>query len=221
MKNIASPLDFIEHGVDDVDVEGIEGASPYKLYPLPYAVPLLSRLKDYFDDIVVLNYHDDSRDDLLERFYCQAVPDASRTCQAVRDSTYLKVYNSRRDLIYDDLAGIVDIRTKEQFKTFVESARKFQESTLGLRSKDFKMKCLSDEKAQLLLNVSLQAEAKLFPEFFKGPSGEASLRSDFEKKRVANGLCEVDAKSVFAEPQWRAFLSSLNSSTARRVRRWR
>jgi hypothetical protein len=46
-----------------------------------YVLSVIPRYKKYFSNVVVVNMHDQSMD-LSERFYCELVPHASKTCEA-------------------------------------------------------------------------------------------------------------------------------------------
>ena len=47
-----------------------------------YTTSLVARLKEYFTDIVVLNFHD-TETPLYETFFCDAMPKAYHTCQSL------------------------------------------------------------------------------------------------------------------------------------------
>ena len=48
----------------------------------PYTMGLVSRLKEEFVNIVIMDYHD-KRKNVVEGFYCDAMPNARNTCKAI------------------------------------------------------------------------------------------------------------------------------------------
>jgi len=179
--------------------------------PDMYTFPLVQRLEKEFDNVVLMNMHDKSKD-----FFCDAMPYAHHTCKAIRESADKeKVLNSSVDFIYQDLAygafkkGLVAIKTDSKMNEVAKAVKLFQERKLGLRSSDFIMTCPSSETKKILLEKSLEFEKSLFPEWFSSPLGEAKLRSDFEKKARSPILCAVDADAVLGEKVWQDFFETL------------
>ena len=109
-----------------------------------------------------------------EELYCEVMPNADRTCEALRtaefDSTDTNVH---KVLIYEDLAynafkqGLIDIENNQQLEAVSGAVQEYQEVTLGLTKYDFPLICLSPEVKDWLLDVSLTIEETLLPEFLK------------------------------------------------------
>ena len=180
-----------------------------------YTSNLFQRLKDSveFDNIVVMNMHDQSKD-IAEALYCDVMPHAHHTCEAIRTSTESLHVNSKSVLVYRDLAygakkkSLVEIETQHRLDAVTDAVQKYQQDTLHLTSMDFKRKCLSPETLEILLEKSLEYERMLFPEVFDSPLGEADLRSDFERK-AAYELCELDVEATLGEAVWQEFFKNL------------
>mmetsp|Transcript_7057 Transcript_7057/g.7793 ORF Transcript_7057/g.7793 Transcript_7057/m.7793 type:complete len:416 (-) Transcript_7057:63-1310(-) len=176
-----------------------------------YIDRVMSRLRQVFDDIIIMDFHDKSQN-LIEGFYCDAVPGAHHTCQAVVDASAIGVSTRERvslNLVWGDLAfaaksaGLIDISSDIQMDFAKNAIQDHQEQILGLTKDDFKLNCLSNEILQQILNESLKYELTFFPE-----RNETDLRFDFEKAAKSK-MCEVDLNAVLEDTEWRAFFKVL------------
>eukprot|EP00557_Chaetoceros_sp_GSL56_P008223 CAMPEP_0176499254 /NCGR_PEP_ID=MMETSP0200_2-20121128/12820_1 /TAXON_ID=947934 /ORGANISM="Chaetoceros sp., Strain GSL56" /LENGTH=71 /DNA_ID=CAMNT_0017897643 /DNA_START=698 /DNA_END=913 /DNA_ORIENTATION=+ len=66
-----------------------------------------------------------------------------------------------------------------------------QKVTLNLTDYDFDVVCPDRAILDELLDISLEMERLIVPDFFAGPFGESELRSDFEMQSKSS-LCSVD-----------------------------
>jgi hypothetical protein len=179
-----------------------------------------------FHNLVVLNMHGKNTD-LVQDFFCKAIPHAQNTCEAVkkyRDQRMVH-YNPSQLLIYYDLAyrahrlGLIHISSQEQLDTVVQLIEQHQKVTLKLSDKDFDVICPERAMLDLLLETSLEMERTMVPEFFAGPLGESELRSDFEMQ-AKSSLCSVDIDGTIDSSQWKGFFTSLNDRlNAMKIRR--
>ena len=62
-----------------------------------------------------MNFHDKTMD-LIERFYCKAIPNAKYTCNAARNSTTLRIMNLSKYLGYSNLAFTAFQKKKDPYK---------------------------------------------------------------------------------------------------------
>ena len=177
-----------------------------------YIAPVIQRVEQHFDHIEVVNMHDDK--DNNEVFFCQVIPHADHTCTAMREEGESKHANSRVDLIYEDLAysamkaGLVEIKNAESLTYVTDAIKEHQEVTLNLTSKDFEMICLSPEAEKWLLDISLEMEKNLLPEFFESSLGEERLRAEFEEMDKFD-LCAIDADATLSKPVWSLFFRDM------------
>ena len=114
--------------------------------------------------------------DSNEEFFCEVIPNATRACEALKrgGAKSIKVENPRLDLLYEDLVytamknGLVDINTNKQVHDATRAVQIYQEGTgtLNLTRNDLPITCLTSEAKKWLLDVSLDIEKTLFPEFF-------------------------------------------------------
>jgi hypothetical protein len=168
---------------------------------------VFDRVKKYFDHIEVVNMHNEKNSN--EEFFCEVIPNAKRACEALKrgGAKSNKVKNPRVDLMYEDLVytamknGLVDINTNKQVHDATRAVQKYQEGALNLTRNDLPITCLASEAKEWLLDVSLDIEKTLFPEFFKSPLGEERLRAEFEV-HAKTDLCELDVIGVLSEKVW-------------------
>ena len=177
---------------------------------------ILDMLKKHFENVKVVNMHDDGKDN-NEEFFCEIMPHANRTCEGVRENVMAKkeiVSNPSIDLIYGDLAykamkqGMVQIQNHEQMTQVTNAVQKHQLETLGLTKHDFPLTCPSSEVLDQILSLSLTMEETLFPEFYRSPQGEESLRASFQKYAETK-LCTLADEAV-RDPVWIDFFKSFS-----------
>ena len=168
------------------------------------------RVKKHFENIEVVNMHNEK--DNNEELYCDVIPNADHTCEAVKNFEVPKT-NGHKILIYEDLVyhaneqGIIQINTDEELQSMSIAVRAYQEETLGLTKYDFPLICLSPEVEEWLLNTSLMIEEALFPEFFKSPLGEEALRASFAE-HAKTDLCTLDIDKALSDEVWVDFFSN-------------
>jgi hypothetical protein len=169
---------------------------------------VIDRVKKHFDHIEVVNMHNEK--DNNEEFYCDVIPHATRTCEALKNGKAeqsQQVKNARKELMYEDLAynamkhGLVTINTNEELHDVTRAVQEYQEGTLNLTRNDLPMICLSSEVEKWLLDVSLDIEKTLFPKFFKSPLGEECLRAEFEVYAKSD-LCKLDLSEALSDKVW-------------------
>ena len=88
--------------------------------------------------------------DLVEGFYCKAMPDANHTCNAIHKTSTSFHKNPSKYLGYANLVyharktGLVNIGNNQAI-ALITAIKNHQTNTLGLSSEDFKLKCLSSD----------------------------------------------------------------------------
>ena len=65
---------------------------------------LLQCLKEIFDNVVVMNYHNEHVKGPDESFFCHALPSATQTCKVIVADDTSVLRNARINLDYSDLA---------------------------------------------------------------------------------------------------------------------
>jgi len=188
------------------DIEGVKAQETSHTYQV------IQRYKQYFNNIVVLNIHDTSKE-LVEAFYCDAMQNAQKMCEEVKELE-VESKNLSKPLSYVELlaaahdAQLIYLESNREVDVALEKIEEHQESTLGLSIHDFPMKCLPPNMLAELLEKSLKFEKEVVPEFFASPLGEAALRSDFEEKSKGK-MCSIDFEATLKTVEWLDFFMSL------------
>eukprot|EP00985_Skeletonema_marinoi_P020961 scaffold12609_cov126-Skeletonema_marinoi.AAC.4 len=193
-----------------------------------YTLSAVSRYQMYFDNVVVMNYHDKSKS-ILERFYCDVLPGAIETCRKLKSIKMSKSINTSHSRVYEELAyaahrrGMINIKEKLNAKSAEESRRQHnvkkksnaklveesisqhQEKTLNLTSYDFPRKCLPDDILNEIWSTSLEAEKK-----FGGDEVDESTMKDEFDKYSKTSFCELDLDAILHSPLWVKFFQDQN-----------
>jgi len=184
---------------------------------LESTIDLVSRFKQHFNNVEVINYHEKNVD-LGESFYCNAMPGATNTCKTIKNTTENRHTNSSQTQVYEKLTlhasdlGLIPtrIQSKQDLESYSTFIRKHQEETLGLTTNDFKMNCLTQKSLSSLLDQTLEEENSLFPEFFKNSKyGKVALKPDFDTQTTTK-LCDVDRTAVLETEEWKSFFKSFS-----------
>ena len=174
---------------------------------------LVDLLQKHFETVKVVNMHNGK--DSNEEFLCEVMPHANRTCKSVKGMTKDVKANPSEDLIWGDLAykamkqGMVQIQNHKEMTQVMKAVYNHQLETLGLTKNDFPLTCPSSEVLDQMLSVSLMMEESLFPEFYKNPHGEESLRASF-KKYAKTKLCTLNADAVLRDAVWIDFFKNFS-----------
>uniref|UniRef100_A0A7S0CG67 Uncharacterized protein n=1 Tax=Proboscia inermis TaxID=420281 RepID=A0A7S0CG67_9STRA len=146
----------------------------------------------------------------MSLFFCHALPNATKTCKAIRAKMKSKYLNSRVNLDYSDLAfgakkaGLVEIKSDKDMKEATRVIKYHQEKTLKLSSNDFKRQCPPVHILEKIWKVSLTSEMEFFPE---NVNGSNDLEGGF-KKAAKTTLCKVNVNETLKEGEWRDFFNS-------------
>ena len=84
-------------------------------------------------------------------------------------------------------------------RDIISKVQQHHEQTLNRTTHDFKLKCLSNQTLQRLLNKSLKYEKQVLPQLDKN-----ELKADF-KKQATTKLCTVDVKHILSQQEWIEF----------------
>ena len=185
---------------------------------IKYSMQVFQRYKNFFDDVIIVNMHDPSKD-LTEAFYCDAMPHAEHTCNKVKKMIETReksnqskgnTYIGYRRLALAAAAKYkehINIQSEDELNILIEQIQNHQENTLARSFDDFKKICPLQEQYDLLLQKSLEFEKELLPDFYASPLGEAELRSDFEQSK--SKMCSIDYEEVLEIEEWANYFSSM------------
>jgi hypothetical protein len=162
-----------------------------------------------------MNYHDNSKS-LLERFYCDVVPNAHNTCRRLKTMKETnKKINTSHNRIYEELAyaahrrGMINIQSKQKAKLAEVLMHQHQEKTLNLTSDDFPRRCLPEDILQDIWSTTFEAEKEF------GGEVDDSMKDEFEKYSKTS-FCEVDLDAVLDSSLWVEFLMGFQVELERR-----
>ena len=142
----------------------------------------------------------------LERFFCNHVDQAPELCKVAKSQ---KVRQSNRSQNLDWLIFQSRVQQYHSIQLSHEDERwhqiqwKFNEMT------DIPHVCLPPEFKEKLLQISLEAEIALTPEWWhNSDEGLENLKSDFEEK-IKSSLCSIDIETILKSLEWQNFLTEL------------
>lgn len=176
-------------------------------------------------EIKLYNLHNLPEKTISESFFCQSIPNATKTCNAVR--MRIKNIGELKDnpsipFIYSDLAYLAQQQSNtflisEQAKSYpieylTRLVRNYQESTLGLTQYDFDniyRTCPPQTILDKLLYYTYETERKYFPDFFYSDKGKGVIYEHFQKD-ARTKLCTINATVFLQNNQtWQDFFQSL------------
>jgi len=162
----------------------------------------------------IYNMHEDRN--ILKTFYCKMLNDTKTACSKHNNDT-AKSLNKRYSLEYHRLV----IEANNHYELLPDGTDLNKAATeletihrreMGMNTRKFPRICLDDDKFSKLLNVSLEMEEKLLPDWFSSENGEADIQRKF-KTFADRELCSVDIIKIFKGEQysnmWTAWLDHL------------
>eukprot|EP00581_Thalassiosira_minuscula_P030199 CAMPEP_0183760358 /NCGR_PEP_ID=MMETSP0739-20130205/7721_1 /TAXON_ID=385413 /ORGANISM="Thalassiosira miniscula, Strain CCMP1093" /LENGTH=458 /DNA_ID=CAMNT_0025998331 /DNA_START=62 /DNA_END=1438 /DNA_ORIENTATION=+ len=177
------------------------------------------RYRQYFDNVVVLDYEDENIG-VTENMFCHGMGgEASRTCEAEKKNVVPKVSNPTVPMTYLNMAyganqlGKATYCSREHFDEVVKKIKYHQESTLGRASSDVPMTCVKRELLQKLLDVSFKHRNEMLPNTPFTDEEEGRVTQEYwEKMKVK--ACEADIVAIMDKPEWIKFFENLERETS-------
>lgn len=187
-----------------------------------YSYNLVQRLQGEFgNQTVIMNYDDRSMGGSDESFYCNAMPDATNTCRAIREDdrgiyTNKAVPFDYEDLVYGAIqAKLIDASVfdrKQEFQEIAIAAQRQQEKIYNTTKTNLKRICPERDVLDSIWEFTMLAQKSMFPQDFlvNASITEATMRSDFEEVAQTT-LCTLDIDSTLNETVWQDFFKAFNS----------
>ena len=179
-----------------------------------------------FSNVVVFNYHDPRNEgDVVTGFYCQFLGETSHACNYLRSmqrqrhgkTTNMNVRNWEWEYTRITVAFLKHYNASmEQIKnrsirvSIEEAIKTRQEVERNATIDDFPHHCMPRDLADVYLQISLQMERDVLPEF--AASHEEEHRQRFEEFYEKKQFCNVDVEAVVKDPEWDTFVSNLTAS---------
>mmetsp|Transcript_17353 Transcript_17353/g.29925 ORF Transcript_17353/g.29925 Transcript_17353/m.29925 type:complete len:469 (+) Transcript_17353:67-1473(+) len=171
----------------------------------------------YFDNVVTLDYEDESVS-VTENVFCNAMKNSAKhTCERILQEKGEMVHiNGAQSLVYKSIAyaanelAMMTYCSKEHFEDVVEKIQNHQESTLGLSSSDFPARCLSDTILDRIIEVSLEHRRQILSHDPLSKEDEDRIREEYQEK-MEKTSCDPDIKAILEMPEWMEFFDTLNN----------
>ena len=158
-------------------------------------------------NVSVVNMHEDpDHFNSLEIFFCDHVDQGPELCKLAKSQEAGHAnpsHNLDWELFQLRVQRYHSIRLSDEDERWHQIQRKFDEMT------DIPQVCLSSEWKDKLLQLSLEAEIALTPEWWhNSDEGLENLKSDFEEK-IKSSLCSIDIETILKSLEWQNFLTEL------------
>lgn len=172
------------------------------------------RESDKFESVEMINMHEETG--LLEALFCNHVPFANATCDAIRKGEIKPMKtNHGRTHEYDRLATKAFLRGKlKNYHTAIayKVARKFEklvaERQIFAEPSAYPKKCLNETFLEKLLQTEMEQEIKYFPKWYVSQGGDEGLRKDFGDNQEK--LCSMDDERLLASGTFDSIFEELN-----------
>lgn len=174
----------------------------------------------YFDNVYVMDSTQTPAakgdgDPLLEHFFCNVIPHAPETCQAIRQGTWkFQVAGNPSVSLSDDILAVAAYRAGliNNGKPVRGHRRVTRDGIRGYLHKlppdyELPLKCWSQAKLDRLEKLSLRLERQLFVESWT-PQRDEAHRQGFAKTVGKKKFCDVDPDATLKQRRWKAFFDS-------------
>eukprot|EP00551_Chaetoceros_affinis_P017597 CAMPEP_0203702578 /NCGR_PEP_ID=MMETSP0091-20130426/39922_1 /ASSEMBLY_ACC=CAM_ASM_001089 /TAXON_ID=426623 /ORGANISM="Chaetoceros affinis, Strain CCMP159" /LENGTH=191 /DNA_ID=CAMNT_0050576801 /DNA_START=154 /DNA_END=729 /DNA_ORIENTATION=+ len=167
-------------------------------------------------NISVANMHYDAANfDSTEAFLCEHLDQAPRACEVARFNKKDSVNPSASSNWMDWMLFRERFRRHNSIGLISgedERWERIEEKFNSLNMTSIPRVCLPDDMKDKLLQLSLEAEMALTPEWwYRSEEGLEGLKFDFEEK-INSQLCVIDTKAILMSPEWQIFLTELEVS---------
>ena len=175
----------------------------YEEFVQVHAVEVAERFKKsgLFESVELLNLHEEGAG-LLEKFFCDYVPNANNTCRAIQTGNMTLQSNVGGYHDYDRLviAASLQNRTRREIRKPVEisrAARKIVKALedKGIASSYIPKKCLSTDLWERMLQTEQIHERTYFPEWYERQGGDKGLRQSLEEV-TGTKFCTLDVEKI-------------------------
>ena len=162
----------------------------------------------------VVNYHNNNNNStigLLEKIFCQAVPNATHSCQKAKAEKGFDAKNpSAHTSIYHDQIALtayqMGLITNENVTRSSARNQIFTRITKDLQIpySEFPITCMEGDDLEALRRFSYENELRLAPSM--ATEHDQAFEIFVSKKKY----CNVDAAKILEDEGWRSFLSSMH-----------
>jgi len=162
----------------------------------------------YFDHIEVFDV--DQEGDLVTNFMCQMIPEASKTCNRLKQGSIdLAIENASEKVELDILSvqayeyGLIDEKVSRP--VVVSEVRKHVQNSGAVLPR----RC-DNEVIDQIRDWLLESEKLLFPDSWS-PNASEALEKKFNSDSSTGELCDIDIEKVLGDEGWVNFFASLGN----------
>lgn len=179
-----------------------------------YTTSIIKRYQEYFDDIAVLNFHDQN---FLKDFFCKMIPNANNTCDEVnKTKTQAKTNRNEGTHNYEMLTYRAFERElkgndngENVCKKIAQALSNITRHELNTEQAKFPQKCVSQDIMDRVSVTSLEAEQVVAKDWFN-ITIDRNVRIDEIKDVVNRTYCSIDISKVLREKSWQSLLLDQN-----------
>lgn len=170
------------------------------------SVRFMNVYKPLFNKVEIFNMH--QKGDFVTNFMCRMVPEAKKSCNALKTGMEVTLENVSTNLDHDIIAvaayerGLV---RKDITRTILRAAVKYFIERTG---KTIPRTC-DDEMIQQIQNWLLESERIVFEDIWDAEH-ERMLNETFGEYSKAEQLCDIDLDDVFEDEEWQEFFEALD-----------
>ncbi len=201
------------------------------------ASSVVSRYKDHFDEIVVMDYH--STQPLKVQFFCSAIPGTSVACDHAKNEA-VKLTNKGSTSSLEYLRLVIAARTqslldasaaaqKEEacntqhckyfpgrilnkyLQAVADKAREHQEKVLNKSFLDFPLDC-PQHLLDVILDISIAEARELAPYMNRSEQeGEDVVRKGYEASfdKLKTKICSINTSEILKDEEWINFFKNV------------
>lgn len=168
-----------------------------------------SVMKDIFPKVSVINVH--SQQDLMTNMFCNILPNATHACswntqqQVVAASNHNAVSSRQNPSVPLWPRALVENARQKGFPTVRE------EHVVDFANKinyTLPFQCISRQEEEQILQMTLEYEKYIVPDFFESSLGEVELRKDFHKALELKRFCSVNTSMMLDDEIWLRFFAN-------------
>lgn len=170
------------------------------------SIHFMNVYKPLFKTVDIYSMH--QKGDFVTNFMCQKVPEAKKSCNALKTGVEVPVENVAVDLDHDIIAvaayegGLV---RKDITRTILRSAVKF-----FVEKTEKEIPRICDEKVILeIQNWLIQSERIVFEDQWTSDY-ENDLEAVFSEYEETGNLCDIDVENILEDEEWVLFFKALD-----------
>jgi len=174
-----------------------------------YTTSVIHRYQKFFEDVVVLNYHDRN---FLENFFCNTTPDAFHVCNGMKKSSFLS--NRKSSLTYQIMAfeafekGLIRGENNSTIcNHYAHATKERTENESNLTEAEFPQHCISQSMIGKIFMMTLEAEELVARKFFNTTVDKSALFTQM-KHFTNRTYCSANITKILEEKSWQDFFDS-------------